>query len=86
MSRNDLQNQILQSNRSKKNLSLVHGQQIINSPHGNYNLQSSQDAKLKNYYDMLEKNRQKSLEKFQSDISKIYVMPNSPKPQELGIP
>ena len=35
---------------------------------------------------MLEKNRQKSLEKFQNDVGKIYVMPNSPKPPDLGLP
>ena len=44
----------LTSNRSKKSL---HG---ISPQHGGY----GQDAQLKKYYDMIEKNRQKSLEKF----------------------
>lgn len=56
LSRNDIQGQILQSNRSKKSLSHVHGQQL-QSPHG-YNMNAQgQDGKLKNYYEMLEKNR-----------------------------
>lgn len=33
-----------------------------------------QEGKLKNYYDMLEKNRQKSM--FQNDVSKVYMMQN----------
>ena len=60
LSRNDIQGQILNSNRSKKSLSHVHAQQL-QSPHGYSMNPPGQDGKLKNYYDMLEKNRQKSI-------------------------
>ena len=44
-----------------------HGSMQMHSPShivGGYNLPQGQDPKLKNYYDMLEKNRQKSIEKY----------------------
>ena len=42
------------------------GMQMHSPSHmvGGYNLPQGQDPKLKNYYDMLEKNRQKSIEKY----------------------
>lgn len=64
---------ILSNNRSKKNLmggpsnNQNHGSMQMHSPShivGGYNLPQGQDPKLKNYYDMLEKNRQKSIEKY----------------------
>jgi hypothetical protein len=50
----------LNSNRSKKSLSNVHGQQL-QSPHGYSMNPPSQDGKMKNYYEMVEKNRQKGI-------------------------
>jgi hypothetical protein len=32
----------------------------------------SQDGKVKNYYEMVEKNRQKGI--FQNDVSKVYML------------
>lgn len=54
-----------------------HGNMQMHSPShmvGGYNLPQGQDPKLKNYYDMLEKNRQKSIEKYQNDLTKIYLV------------
>ena len=75
---------ILSNNRSKKNLGMGgpsnnqnHGNMQMHSPShmvGGYNLPQGQDPKLKNYYDMLEKNRQKSIEKYQNDLTKIYLV------------
>ena len=65
------------SNRSKKNLSLVHGQSIPNLQPGYNNMQvinSPQDGKIKNYYNMVEQNRHKSIEKMQNDLTKIYMV------------
>ena len=44
---------------------------------GGYQVPPGQDPKLKNYYDMLEKNRQKSIEKYQNDLTKIYMVSQS---------
>lgn len=65
----------LGGNRSKKSL---HGQGGSNSQVlGGYQVPPGQDPKLKNYYDMLEKNRQKSIEKYQNDLTKIYMVSQS---------
>lgn len=50
------------NNRSKKSLHAQGGgsSQVL----GGYQVPPGQDPKLKNYYDMLEKNRQKSIEKY----------------------
>ena len=69
----DASHPMLQNNRSKKNLA----QGMQNSPAhlaSGYSLPQGQDPKLKNYYDMLEKNRQKSIEKYQNDLTKIYLV------------
>jgi len=40
--------------------------------------QQGQDPKLKNYYEAYEKNRLKSLDKYQSDLTKIYMVNPNP--------
>jgi|LakMenEpi03Aug12_release.lakeMendotaPanAssembly.Ray.scaffolds.fasta_scaffold1824602_1 hypothetical protein len=66
---------MINNNRSKK--SLV---QNISMP--NQQIQyNQQDPKLKNYYEAYEKNRLKSLDKYQSDLTKIYMVnPNMNSP------
>lgn len=59
------------NNRSKKSL---HGQGSNSQVLGGYQVPPGGDPKLKNYYDMLEKNRQKSIEKYQNDLTKIYMV------------
>jgi hypothetical protein len=66
-----------QNNRSKKNLNQIH-QNGYNyppqPPHSNVGVYNPAEGNLKirNYYDMLEKNRRN--EKIQNDLTKIYMV------------
>jgi len=70
------------NNRSKKSLNHVHGNSYgghqnmqIHSQgnhNGVYNPNQEGGAKIKNYYELIEKNRRH--EKIQSDLTKIYMV------------
>jgi hypothetical protein len=67
---------MINNNRSKK--SLVQNISMPNQQNQFQYNQQGQDPKLKNYYEAYEKNRLKSLDKYQSDLTKIYMVNPNP--------
>mmetsp|Transcript_17865 Transcript_17865/g.30339 ORF Transcript_17865/g.30339 Transcript_17865/m.30339 type:complete len:172 (+) Transcript_17865:2465-2980(+) len=73
------------NNRSKKNLNQMHpgGYQNLQMQNGLYNQGNDGNLKVRNYYDMLEKNRRN--EKMQSDLTKIYMVNGVGQPSQPSV-